>query len=661
MRILLLHNRIHRAFPELDPFTEERCLSFLHAAAGSVIRRALHGLVSFLVGVVVLIGGMFGTAWAVHTLSGGRGNLDWTAEVLPFLLPLCAAPVAGFLARDFLLRRRVRWVLRTRGACPVCRYSLVGLPVGIKNTVTCPECALEVEVDPSLGELVLDEAGLKRFKPSRAALPRPPRIFTPGRVRFLKRAAIITAIILGIGLPALWGGYELWLRRQASIARAERPGAEALTALIESVQPAGSEGAPNAWDLLQEADAIRVAADLADEQQNPITEPGMYAYAEFSAIYNPSPPHPDLSSARQYELSEAKARRLLEAYRAARLFEVLDRAAAAQRAEEPVMVAEGEPLFTASNANLGSARHLARMNAARMELAREQGDLQEYIAALESALSLVRVTDHEPFLISSLVSAAIEALVYQRLHVLLWSRPDPEWLDAVDGAIARQSARPPSGYRWEAERLGALDSIAWTFADPARVRWGRLPSDVQDQLYVQTDFWVRTYASNRDALNEYSRVTAELAAMPRWQRPPGAGQAEIPASAPLAAHFAVARGQVLRSLDQRPLIQAGYVIASALERHRAATGAYPETLDSLAPSFLPEIPPDPWSGKPWGYLLRAPDAHPADPRGFILYSVGEDGQDDGGTPHKGVNQSSLNPNVGLGTDYIVNEWRPPEK
>jgi type II secretory pathway pseudopilin PulG len=64
-------------------------------------------------------------------------------------------------------------------------------------------------------------------------------------------------------------------------------------------------------------------------------------------------------------------------------------------------------------------------------------------------------------------------------------------------------------------------------------------------------------------------------------------------------------------------------VACALERHRLATGAYPEKLDELAPRFLARIPPDPVNGGALKYRREAPDR-------FILYSVALDGKDDDG-------------------------------
>jgi len=72
-------------------------------------------------------------------------------------------------------------------------------------------------------------------------------------------------------------------------------------------------------------------------------------------------------------------------------------------------------------------------------------------------------------------------------------------------------------------------------------------------------------------------------------------------------------------------------VAIALERHRLAHHEYPESLAVLAPQFLEKIPHDVMNGQPLHYR-RTDDGR------FLLYSVGWNETDDGGTV--ALNQSS---------------------
>jgi len=63
--------------------------------------------------------------------------------------------------------------------------------------------------------------------------------------------------------------------------------------------------------------------------------------------------------------------------------------------------------------------------------------------------------------------------------------------------------------------------------------------------------------------------------------------------------------------------------ALAIERYRLANGKLPGQLTDLVPAFLPSVPTDPFDGKPLRYKTLA--------KGYVVYSVGEDREDNGGT------------------------------
>jgi len=60
----------------------------------------------------------------------------------------------------------------------------------------------------------------------------------------------------------------------------------------------------------------------------------------------------------------------------------------------------------------------------------------------------------------------------------------------------------------------------------------------------------------------------------------------------------------------------------ALQRYRLRHRRFPDELTQLVPDFLPQLPPDPYSGEAFKYR------HEND--GWLLYSVGQDLRDDGG-------------------------------
>ena len=71
---------------------------------------------------------------------------------------------------------------------------------------------------------------------------------------------------------------------------------------------------------------------------------------------------------------------------------------------------------------------------------------------------------------------------------------------------------------------------------------------------------------------------------------------------------------------------AGISIRCALEAHREREGRCPRTLAALAPEYIATVPADPCSGEDFKYVLKRLDGT----GGYELYSVGPDGDDDGG-------------------------------
>ena len=60
----------------------------------------------------------------------------------------------------------------------------------------------------------------------------------------------------------------------------------------------------------------------------------------------------------------------------------------------------------------------------------------------------------------------------------------------------------------------------------------------------------------------------------------------------------------------------------AVERFRLANQRLPENLNQLVPKFLPAVPEDPCDGQPLRFRLLE--------KGYLIYSVGKDGQNNGG-------------------------------
>ena len=65
------------------------------------------------------------------------------------------------------------------------------------------------------------------------------------------------------------------------------------------------------------------------------------------------------------------------------------------------------------------------------------------------------------------------------------------------------------------------------------------------------------------------------------------------------------------------------MLAVATERYRRSQGKLPNSLDDLSPNYITAIPQDPFTGRKLIYKT--------DKDGFVVYSVGINRQDDGGS------------------------------
>lgn len=90
------------------------------------------------------------------------------------------------------------------------------------------------------------------------------------------------------------------------------------------------------------------------------------------------------------------------------------------------------------------------------------------------------------------------------------------------------------------------------------------------------------------------------------------------------------------------------VTALALKRYQLRHSQYPPDLAALVPDFLPAVPRDPADGEPLRYRLRSNGT-------FLLYSVGEDGVDNGGDPSP-VTASDYTFGWNRGRDFV---WPQP--
>lgn len=136
-----------------------------------------------------------------------------------------------------------------------------------------------------------------------------------------------------------------------------------------------------------------------------------------------------------------------------------------------------------------------------------------------------------------------------------------------------------------------------------------------------------THAARED---QFATIDAELSRMARSFEGPTVFASAISPSARSEAAASIAISLFLPALDAACTAQhrANAALdltrlAAALAVYRAEHGAYPQNLDELVPGVLDKLPVDLCNAKPYMYK-RSVD-------GYLLYTTGENGQDDRGS------------------------------
>ncbi len=285
--------------------------------------------------------------------------------------------------------------------------------------------------------------------------------------------------------------------------------------------------------------------------------------------------------------------------------------------------------------HLAATRHLARLFAAQALLHAHTGQPQQAMQDLEYLFSLLRATEAHPLLIPKLVGLAIAGL----------------GLDALQ-EIERTAPLPETSRRRLMDLLGRFDF----HGEFAHAMLGeRLLARVMLPSYRQElSSWRRSiarYLQRRDEAKVLALMTelVEASRLPSHKLRTALESMKSKTLDRDYPYFSAVTGLLLPPLGTAHLrhIETDARcrtsrISLALELHRSNHARYPDTLDALVPEFLPELPPDPFTGEPFVYRRRA------DGQGFIVYSVGENLTDDGGVEDEKS-----------GKDDIVWERRPP--
>ncbi len=695
--------KVYRAFPEFDRFTDEQCERFLAAAVQMGWRRVLRWVITGVAGVVLFVIGIVGAVWlrfGTQVLPNSGGILMHAADLLCVLVPSCAGAFGGVLVRDVLLRQHLRRLINTRGSCAACGYRLLGLPVSEANTVACPECGHVSEVDPSLGELTVREtsdtstaevgsggsgvAGKveRLFTPRQVVLK--PGFWTAKRMEWVERWAKRSAVA-GLALALAGGGFALYRSivadLDASTASMMYDLDDLMMQHIQSVQPRGTLASePNGWDLVAKVheemkaiDAKLLGEYAARAKRIDPNGNGLWLDMQMwgaAPVKVPETGNSDdgIDTRREqlWNLNTELPRRAVRRYEFAGLFEQLDQLSEIRR-YEPAFKRVGRIGGVRGNrTDLMQLRDLSRACWARLRAAHADGDQAGALQTVKTMFAL-----HRRVLSGFQV---VEIGYGQHSMMNLNAAVGPFLMTADEATLAELSKlcgmADPTG--WPASAVGGEEvllsqELADVYSDASNTRWGVLSLHLNNGVPLTIGKWFdsRPLGSLRGNLGEnaatLTRFVQLSAALPR-NRPPLADLSRPQGwwdDFVIGDHFIA---KYLIRYDKLQLHWRALETRIALERYKRRHGSYPKTLDLLVPEFLAAVPKDPWGPGTLQYWpLPTPDE---DGRGYVLYSVGEDGVDDRALVHPVPGTAAVwyaNVSSGLPSNIELNPADEPVK
>lgn len=626
MRVIV--RQLWRAFPELDPFSDQQCRLFLRSARRTR-RHMLRGnglLASAFVLSLLMVGGVT-FALFYHMRDG---EVSWWPQTWRVLVSGGGFAVAAFgllRLRDRTLRRSVLHLFATRGSCEACGHAMSGLPIP-EDGLRCPECGhrkalLEVE-------RTLDESGRVRF------LPRPEglEVHDPWQLgtklrRLAKRAALVViacVVLLGAAV-----GVALLVNEAANQADAKLAVAD-LAALSAPEVPPEPEVLQllNGLARLEDRFGPGAEARSPDQTLDDIARSPDLVLSAFGV-------GTDVSSTVRHPPADVReiARAALIGHPSWRLLAdvVLGRTA------PPIHVTDGEnPAFGWRGPPAASVLYRGHLAALSLcVLNAERGEWLQAAELLAGADALCRRLGAGRSVRDLFLSQRVQAAQLRVLHRLLVERPPSAFLDRIasssllDAVWVDDEALTDSLSRWVlgsavAPNYQHPEALRWLpFADPEQIT--AAPSrSLEGLLARMTVARLGRYEDHRQALRrKVEGIQAALA---------GPADPIIPVVLPASGSHLVDSFTPMLSLAVTEVVRLKHDLALArvtlaVERFTVREGRRPRDLQELLDSglcphglgALAQVTP----------AIRLTALPRADGRLVtVIYTAGPNGQDEGG-------------------------------
>lgn len=303
----------------------------------------------------------------------------------------------------------------------------------------------------------------------------------------------------------------------------------------------------------------------------------------------------------------------------AKALELLRRAATIEKSRYPIDLSEGPEVLLP---HIGDVRDAWLLLCFEAILCGEGGDGEGAMGAIEAAFQVARTLSDEPVLISQLVCFAGQRSASTSVErVLGRTELDDAQLEQLMSVIGE--ADEPVGMA--GFLIGEQCLYLEVFEKPKSVN-PNLYHDSRPAALLEAYDALGLAAREGSIFLEMMERYIEAAQLPMHERartiralaPVFRRRAESCLVLPDIEGTSYALMAAIECLACLRVTSVGL----AVERHRLRTGHWPKTLAELVPTLLGHIPEDPFDGAPLRYKRLD--------RGFVVYSVGEDGADDDG-------------------------------
>jgi hypothetical protein len=277
------------------------------------------------------------------------------------------------------------------------------------------------------------------------------------------------------------------------------------------------------------------------------------------------------------------------------------------------------------------ARLVAVLLRLQVSLFMDEGRVEDALMATKALVNCARSIGDEPSDLSQLVRISVTSVALSAVERILGQgEPPSAALETLQAVLEREAREPILLYMARGERAGQYHLYKGMMDGDVRLssvapQAGTLTGPVEDwqaaalarraipkMLRYLTDL---VEAAKLPAEQQRARLDAITPKLYEQNDPKAAEDVLLGLLMPSVTNVAMPH------LRQQALLRSA-LAALAAERFRRDNGHWPAVLADLTPRYLEQAPVDPFDAQP--LRLRAL------PDGIVVYSVGYDGQDDGG-------------------------------